>query len=47
MPSGNASPLAIVSGGWGVPPTKRMRRTVPLSLPGPTPSGLTTIPMSA
>ena len=47
IPSGNARPLAIVSGGWGSPPWKVMRRTVPVALPGPMPFGETTRPMSA
>ena len=47
MPSGNASPSAIVSGGCGAPSTKRILRTDPVRSPGPTPSAETTRPMSA
>ncbi len=47
MPSGNASPLAMVSGGWGSSSWKVMRRTVPVPLPGPMPFVETTSPMSA
>jgi hypothetical protein len=48
MPSGKARPSSTISGGWGSPSTKRMRRTLPVPSPGPKPfSGSLTMPMSA
>ena len=45
---GEARPVSIVWGGCGSPSTKWMRRTRPgVGRPGPTPSGVTTMPMSA
>lgn len=46
-PSGNSKLSAIVSGGFGFPSVKVMRRTEPVFWPGPTPPELTMIPMSA
>ena len=41
MPSGNARPWSIVSGGCGLPDASNaMRRTVPVPSPGPMPSGV-------